>query len=132
MSTYTRLPGLSHNNEYGFRRVVIVPAIVAAPAVVRELRAVAVGQPFIDEEAVGARVVAGLVDMSRSQVFRRPQRAVRDARVQHSEIGIAQRLGRYPHFSVRHDGRASARAELRAVARVCVGQAKRARERGDQ
>lgn len=64
MSTYTRLPGLSQNNEYGFRRVVIVAAIVTAALVVGERGAVAGRQLFIDEKAVCARVVASAVRCS--------------------------------------------------------------------
>jgi hypothetical protein len=91
-------------------------AIVAAFLVVRERGAVAGRQFLIDKKAVRARVVAGIVNVLRRQVLRRPQRPVRDAGMQDGEVGIAKLLRRYAHLRIRDDGCPATWAELRTVA----------------
>jgi hypothetical protein len=65
-------------------------AVVAAAFVVGERSAVAVRQPRIFEKFVGTHHVLGSFNMVAREMFRGPQRAMRDTGMQDGEIGVAE------------------------------------------
>jgi hypothetical protein len=89
-------------------------AIEAAALIVRERCAFAVGQTRVFEKFVGAHHVFGGFDMVARQMFGGPQRTMRDTRVQHCEIAVAQHARFRRHLLIGQNRPLRIRGELGA------------------
>jgi hypothetical protein len=89
-SIYTHKKVKCNMYEYALSRVLHMTALVAATFIVSERSAFAVRQSRIFEKLVGTHHVLGSFHMVAREMFRGPQRAMRDTGMQDGEVGVAE------------------------------------------